>query len=363
MSGHPFGTKAGGADLAVSRRRLLAGAGAAAAVGATGLGRPARAQAEQVVLANWGGESIEHFQNAFGAPFTAETGVRVVIDGSGPGAGQIRAMVEAGAVTWDVCDSSIANSYILGGQGLLREIDYGVVERSLFFDGMTFPYSVANYLFSNVLTYDRRVFGDSPPQNWADFWDVERFPGMRTMRRNLQGALEAALLADGVPLDQLYPIDEERAFAKLAQIRQHCIFWSSASESQQMLRTGEVVMGNLWSTRSASLSKETDGAIDYTFNGGMLIPGAWVVPRDNPAGDLVWRFMRSMQEPERQAALFAAWNLAPVNPAAEVFIPAELNVRNPASEANRAIQFPIDVQWYIANQERLEPRFLEVISG
>ncbi|WP_226582361.1 ABC transporter substrate-binding protein [Acuticoccus sediminis] len=349
----------------VSRRTLLVGAGGAALAAGVQpwpLSR-ALAQAGEVVLANWGGESIQHFETAFGKPFTADTGVAVVIDGSGPTAGKIRGMVEAGAVTWDICDSSVANSYVLGEQGLVREIDYSVVDKSQYLDGLTWPYSVANYIFSNVLTFNTSVLGDAVPKTWADFWDVKTFPGLRTMRRNLQGALETALLADGVPMNEIYPIDEERAFAKLAEIREHTIFWSSASESQQLLRTGEAVMGNLWSTRSAALAKETGGQIDYTFNEGMVIPGAWVVPSNNPAGDTVWEFMKSTADPERQAKLFELWSLAPVNPAAEQFIDPALNARNPASEANLAMQFNIDLDWYIENQERLEPKFLEVISG
>jgi putative spermidine/putrescine transport system substrate-binding protein len=344
---------------ALDRRRFLAG------LAALGL-LPDAAQAQgarQVVLANWGGDSIRHFQTIFGEPFTRETGTRVVIDGSGPAAGRIRAMVEARRVTWDVCDSSVANSVILGRQNLVQKMDYGRVDRAAVFPEFTYEYCVAAYLFSNVLTWDTSKFGGRAPQSWADFWNVRDFPGRRTMRRDLQGAFEIALLADGVPMNQLYPLDERRAMAKLREIKPHTIFWSSAADSQTLLREGEVTMGCLWSTRASQVGRDTRGRIRFTLNQGQIIPGVWVVPTDNPGGPLAFDFIRSMQNPERQAALFRAWDLAPANPAGGALIPADLAEVNLASEANRQRQFPIDAQWYIDNQERLQPIFLDLISS
>jgi putative spermidine/putrescine transport system substrate-binding protein len=262
-----------------------------------------------------------------------------------------------------VCDSSVANSVILGRQNLVQRIDYTRVDRGAVFPEFAYEYCVAAYLFSNVLTYDSSKFGGRVPQSWADFWNVRDFPGRRTMRRDLQGAFEAALLADGVPMDRLYPLDEQRAVAKLREIKPHTIFWATAADSQTLLREGEVTMGHLWSTRASQLGRDTRGRIRFTLNQGQIIPGVWVVPTDNPAGPAAFDFIRSMQNPERQAALFRAWDLAPANPAAAPLIPADLEAVNLASEANRRIQFPINAQWYIENQERLQPIFLDLISS
>src|SRR5438309_6091061 len=48
------------------------------------------------------------------------------------------------------------------------------------------------------------------PTTWAEFWDAKKFPGPRTLRAGVYGtgAYEEALLADGVPMDKLYPMDE-----------------------------------------------------------------------------------------------------------------------------------------------------------
>lgn len=317
----------------------------------------------QIVFANWGGDANKFFYEAFGKPFEDETRIKVTMDGSGPAAGKIRAMVQSNAVTWDICDSSLSNSVILGNQGLLSEIDYSVVDKAQFFPGMTLKYGVASYVFSNVIAYDSSKTGGRAPRGWKDFWDVKAFPGTRMMRKDLQGALEAALLADGVALNSIYPIDEERAFRKLAEIKPSTIFWSSASDSQQIMRDGEAVMGQMWSTRAAGVETDTKGRVKYVFDEGMMIPAAWVVPKNNPGGPNAQRFLRSMQDPKRQARLFELFRLAPVNPAAAEFISASGNAVNPVSNENRAKQFQINVDWYIANQARLEARFLNLVSG
>ena len=53
----------------------------------------------------------------------------------------------------------------------------------------------------------------------ADFFDLKRVPGKRMIRKDSQAMLEMALIADGVPLDKLYPLDVDRAIAKFATIK------------------------------------------------------------------------------------------------------------------------------------------------
>ncbi|MFX5656770.1 extracellular solute-binding protein, partial [Acinetobacter baumannii] len=71
----------------------------------------------------------------------------------------------------------------------------------------------------------------------------------------MAGALEAALLADGVALDQLYPLDVDRALKKIAEIKDHLVLWDTGASSQQLFRDGEVTMGQLWHTRANLLQE------------------------------------------------------------------------------------------------------------
>jgi len=166
-----------------------------------------------------------------------------------------------------------------------------------------------------------------------------------------------------VPVDKIYPIDEDLAFEKIKELLPHVIFWNSGSESQQLMRDGEVVMGDLWSTRATQLLKEDPDRFALDFNGGLLLPGSWGVIADNPAGDTAFQVVAKLLDPEIQAKVFEATGLSPSNPAAEKFVPADLAAINPTSAANAAKQQLVDVAWYTENQERVQTRFLELISG
>ena len=77
------------------------------------------------------------------------------------------------------------------------------------------------------------------PQSWADFWNLKEFPGKRTLGRISQSVLEAALLADGVPFDKLYPIDVKRALEKIKEIKSQTLFWRTAVEAIEMMRAAK----------------------------------------------------------------------------------------------------------------------------
>lgn len=346
----------------LSRREVLAGMGMASLALAAGTGSAA-AQAKEIVLANYGGDAATSMKESFADPFTKDTGIPVVIDGSGPTLGKIRAMVQSGHVTWDVCDSSPGDSFILGRAGELEEIDYSIVDKTKMLPGFDMPYCAGISAYSFVLAYDRDAVGATPPETWADFWDVEKYPGKRGLWHDMTGVLEAALMADGVSRDALYPLDVDRAFKKIEEIKEHTIFWSSGSNSQQLLRDGEVVMAQIWSTRARILSDETQDRLSWTWNDGLLLAGVFSVPKNNPAGKDAMRFINSVLEPERQIAFLRTLGSGPSNPAASEIVPPELERINPTSDAARAVQALCNDAWYADNYEKTFERYLELITS
>src|SRR5262245_29523323 len=96
-----------------------------------GFAGAAHAQAKEIVLANAGGYAVAAMAKAYGDPYMKQVpGTKVVIDGTFPASAKIKAMVEARNTTWDICDRNLPASLELGGQGLLEEIDYGIVDKS-----------------------------------------------------------------------------------------------------------------------------------------------------------------------------------------------------------------------------------------
>lgn len=348
-------------DMRLSRRTLLAGTAASAA--ALALPGSGIAAADRVVVALWSGPSADAMKKIYGEAFSATNLTPLAFDESGPEPAKIRAMADAGNVTWDIADLSVADCFLLGKAGAVRPIDYSKVPKDSVLPGFAYEFAITSYIFSSIMAFDKKALGGQVPTSWADVWNVGKFPGKRTFRKHIEGVLEAALLADGVAPADIYPIDEERAFAKIRALLPEIIFWNSGSESQQIMRDGDAVMGNLWSTRATQLAKEDTERFGLDFNGGLLLPAAWGVTANNPAGDAVFPAIAKMLDPEVQARIFTETSLSPSNPAAEKFIPADLVQYNPTSADNVSKQVPVNVQWYMDNQERVQTKFLEIISA
>lgn len=347
-------------DLAhISRRRALLGAAAAAILPATQVHALTPALPPPVVLCNWGGDAIPAFTAAFVDPYAQRTGGKLILDGSGPSNGKVRAMVEARTVAWDLCDSGITGIAELAPRGLLTPIDYSVVDKSKVLPGFAYEFGVCNYMFSTVQAWDTTKV--KAPPTLADFFDLKKIPGRRMIRKDCQGILEMALQADGVPIDQLYPLDVPRALAKLGTIKDALLTWDTGAQSQALLRDGEVAMGWLWHTRANLLKKDTAGRIDWSFAGGLLQPGLWTVPKGNPAGAQAMAAIAIMQEPPGQVSLLGAMGNGPANPAAAPLVPAALQSINPSAPDNAARQAKVDAAWYAANYNATFRKFLDFL--
>jgi putative spermidine/putrescine transport system substrate-binding protein len=347
----------------VTRRQLLAGLGALGVTAAFApLAKGARAAAGELIICNWGGVAVENFQKAFADPFTAATGIKATVVGDGPAAGAIRAMVDAGNATWDVCDTSIGDSKALGGGGYLEPIDYAVVCKDKVPEGFAVEFGIANYFFSNVLVYDASKVSRAPT-GWADFFDTKTFPGKRALCKWIAAQLEAALFADGVTAEQMYPLDVDRSFAKIKSILPDLIFWEGGAQSQQLFRDGEIVMGNLWHTRANLLHAE-DSKFDWIWNQGVLQAGAWNIPKGNPAGaETANKFVASSQDPAQQIALLDLMANGPANPAADAMMTDAQRAISPTSPANAAVQLVIDTDWYGTNEPEVQNQFLDLIAS
>ncbi len=343
------------------RDMLRAAAALGIAPGVLGFGGAARAAVPDVVVCNWGGEATRAFTEAFVKPYEAKTGGRMLLDGSGPSNGKVRAMVEAQHVIWDLCDSGVAGTGELGPAGLLTPIDYSIVDKNQVLADFAYEFGVVNYMFSTVMAWDTKVIPQPP--TLADFFDLKKYPGKRMMRKDNQAMVEMALMADGVPADKLYPLDVKRAFAKISTIKPELLYWDTGAQSQNLLRDGEVVMGLLWHTRATLLKRDTKGRIDWSFKGGLLQPGLWTVPKGNPGGKQAMLAIAAMQAPPGQISLLGALGNGPANPHAEPTVPDALKAVDPGTPENLAVQAKIDAPWYQAHGSQTLRDFLDLISS
>jgi len=270
----------------------------------------------------------------------------VLQDGSGPTYGKLKAMIDPGQISWGLVDGDIQNMILLQDSGALQPIDYAIVDRNKVLPGDAWDYGVNNYMYSDVLAYDTEKTGGGEPSTWADFFDTAKYPGKRAIWQWGAAVLEITLLADGVPPDQLYPVDVARAKAKLESIKDDLVLWSSGADSQQYFYRGEIAMAMMWNGRAFRVMSETENRVRFTFNQGILVPGVFNIMTGGPAGpEWVNRFIADWQDPARQAEFFRCIGYGPANPEATDLLSVDEQRLSPSSRENIALQVPLDPAW------------------
>ncbi|MEU6262845.1 ABC transporter substrate-binding protein [Saccharopolyspora shandongensis] len=208
---------------------------------------------QSVVFSNTGGVLAEVFkQNAY-ADLSAK-GI-AVSEESPNNEAKLTAMVQGGKPTWDVFYSTPYTAIGKCGQ-LFEKIDYSKIDTSGLDKSQMSDCGVPVLNSSYVLVYNKDKYGANPPTSWADFYDPVKFPGTRgIMNYSKDAGMETALLADGVPGDQLYPLDYDRAFAKLDKIKSNVRFYDTGAQQTQGLQSGEIDMMLAWPGRAYDAAK------------------------------------------------------------------------------------------------------------
>ena len=349
----------------ISRRQftqLAAGFLGTTALAAQGV--PVLAAEGRLVFVNWGGDAMTAYDTVMGQPFQDATGIEVLQDGSGPTEGAMKAQAESGSPSWDICDADPFSAQALGNQGLMEAIDYDVVDPSKTREGFGWEYAASTYFFSYVIAYDSTRY-DTPPTGMADFFDVEKFPGKRAMYKWGAGMWEALLLGDGVARADLYPLDLERAHAKLEGFKDNIVaFWGGGAESQSLLLNGDASMALIWSTRAKILEDDSEGDIKFIWDDGLTSPGSMAVIKGNPAGrDVAMQYIAAAQDSEKQVRMFELMGQGPGNPAADALVPEEIRRFNPVDPANFSKQVALDMAWYQENYGAALDAYLAIASA
>lgn len=312
------------------------------------------AQAQEMVFTSWGGTTQDAQTAHWAAPFTEKSGTAVVQDGP-TDYGKIKAMVEAGAVTWDVVDAEYDWALQAGKAGLLEPLDFTVIDKTKLDPRFVSDFAVGSFYYSFVLGWNPANFADAAPATLADLFDTAKFPGKRTFYKwSAPGVIEAALLADGVAPDALYPLDLDRAFKKLDTIKADIIWWEGGAQSQQLLASGEAPIGFFWNGRLAALA--ADGMeVGISWDQNITAADALVVPKGAKNKEAAMKFIAEATSAEGQAAFAAATGYAPVNLGSADLMDPE--VRKTLPDAQTAVQVNADMAYWAEHRDEIGNRW------
>jgi putative spermidine/putrescine transport system substrate-binding protein len=331
----------------IGRRTVLRTAGALAAASAvTGCGSlmgngESRSSSssggkKRLVVSNSGGAYNDALTKAIYEPFAKETGITVTTVNYQ--SAQIIAQVRQGRPQVDLMDNTLLIFQKMARMDCLEAVDHdrlksvkgaGIAEHNL-------PeHAVGKNVWASLMAY-RTDSLKRAPKGWADFWNTHSFAGPRS----LQSAeadypeLEFALLADGVPLDKLYPLDLDRAFASMSRIRGEVKkFWNTGALPAVLLGRKEVVMTSLWSGRADELIKQ-GMPVAYQWNGARRLTNGWGIPKGADNTDAAYKLIDFSLRPEVQAAFAKVYPQGPVVPAATKLLSDDVLATLPTSPQN-----------------------------
>lgn len=344
---------------AIDRRTLLSGSvgGLAALLSASASGSRAFA-AEKLTVADPGGAWTPASSAAFVQPFGKEMGVTMShIAREHYPTVEIKANVETKSYTWDAVIATDADMTELAPKGLLEPLDWTGDDMGQIMAEARQPGWMGQDVYATVIAYRTDKYKTNGPKNWADVWDVKKFPGRRAMHKHPIDMLEAALLADGVPMKDIYPIDMDRAFKKLDQIKPHVdVWWTGGAQTTQLLQSGEVDIIPLWNAR-AQVVIEAGGPAAISWDQGIYAMEGWCIPKGNPKADLARKFIKYCANAQRQAQFVAKLAYGPTNPKAYDFIPAERAKFLPTAPDNLKLMMQSNNTWWSKNKEAALERF------
>lgn len=324
----------------LSRRTVIKTVGATALVAMPWV---RRVDAAEVLYVNtWGGAWEASAKKHIFGRFTKETGAEIRTI-SPVSVAKLAAQVKTGAYEFDVTT--------LGGGDIVRANNAGIIdpiteaqakEMALWKDAV-FQNGVPSHAFATVIAYRKDKFPNGGPTNWAEFWDTKKFPGPRSLQKYAARILPIALLADGVPIDKLYPLDVERAFKSLERIKPAIrVWWTQGPQSQQLLRDGEVHAIGIWNGRIQELMDQNAPA-ELVWNQAEIDRAYWVVAKGTPRAELARKYIKIAVSPEALAGFCSDANYGPLNPDAFKAIPEKEAVKMPTYPAHYKLAFEQDV--------------------
>lgn len=304
-----------------------------------------------------GGPSGESIEKGYLEPFTKNSGIAVVRENPS-GLGKLRAMVEAGAVTSVLLELASTELEQAKALDLVEPLDWDAIDPAPMFEEAKDPMGYGYQYYSTIFAWRSDA---APIATWEDLFDVENFPGKRAFPDYPSFILPMALLGDGVEPEDLYPLDLDRAFAKLETVKDEVsVWWQAGAQPPQLLQDNEVQYAIAWSGRVAG----QDG-IEISFNEGQLDLAFFVVPKgaDPNQKAAAMGIFYEMSVAENQAVAANVVSYTGNSPDLEPLLPEDRIAEFPTTSANKEVQFLADAKWWFENAEEVETRWQEFKLG
>ncbi|MEX6501830.1 ABC transporter substrate-binding protein [Pseudomonas zhanjiangensis] len=318
------------------------------------------ALAADLTVISFGGANKAAQTKAYYQPWEASGNGKIIAGEYNGEMAKVKAMVDTNSVSWNLVEVESPELSRGCDEGMFEELDPALFgDAADYVDGAIQPCGVGFFVWSTVLAYNADKLS-SAPSGWADFWDTEKFPGKRGLRKGAKYTLEFALMADGVPAKDVYGVlatkeGQDRAFAKLDQIKPSIQWWEAGAQPPQFLASGDVVMSSAYNGRIAAVQNESN--LKVVWNGGIYDFDAWAIPSGAKDKEAAEKFIAFSVSPEQQKIYSENIAYGPANKKAVALLDPKLLKDMPTTPENIAGQVAMDVTFWADFGEQLEQRF------
>jgi putative spermidine/putrescine transport system substrate-binding protein len=337
---------------------------------------------DAMVIMSWGGAYQSSQLRAYVEPYVAATGITVTWDeSSNEAVAKLRAAQEAGNMPFDLVDVEGPDAQRACDEGLAIEIDIdealtpapdGTPASEDFGESRVNDCYIPQIVFSTTFGYrtDVAAWNGATPDDICDIFDLETFPGMRSLQQSPKKNLEWALVCDGVAAEDVYDVlseegGVERALAKLDTIRDSVIWWTAGAETPQRLADGEAVIGSTYNGRLFSVIAEEAQPVAMLWDHQVFDYDGWIVPAglDEARLNRVMHFLRFSSDTQRLAdqAKYIAYGPARASSQPLVSTHVDLGIEMapfmPTNPANMQTYIVNSIDWWADNQDEVEATF------
>ena len=308
----------------------------------------------EVVVTSGGGAWEAAQKAAFYDPFTRDTGIKVVLVPEDHA--KLLSSTKLGQPDADVTSipGAMLGSFV--DKDAVEEIDYKYFSTATLKqipEKLKNKYGIGALLYSIAVGFNTDVFPKGKqPVNWVDFYDTDKFKGPRSLPKCEKmvdgGLLEGALMGDGVPADKVYPIDIDRAFAKLEKIKPSVgRWWLSGADAPQSLVSGEVDLAATYNGRIFDAQKE-GAPLALSWDQSLLQYDYWVIMKGSPNKENAAKLLAYISQEKPQAAFAKAISYGPINTGAFKLVPPDMLAILPGSPELEKKQLFQDYDWWNA---------------
>ncbi|MGO3889824.1 MAG: ABC transporter substrate-binding protein [Paenalcaligenes sp.] len=319
------------------------------------------ALARDLTIVNFGGAAGAAQQTAFVEPLQQQKNIKILNVPYNGELAKIKAMVDTNNVVWDVVEIETADLSRGCDEGLFEPLDWdNIIDKDALIPEAVHDCGMGVFVWSTVMAYNGKTL-DQTPNGWADFWDVEKFPGKRALRKGARYNLEFALMADGVAPKDVYtvlntPEGVDRAFNKLNELKPHIQWWEAGAQPLQMLAAGDVVMSTVYNGRIAAANAEGQD-LRIVWNGSIYDLDYYVIPMGSPNKELAQEFISFSAQPEQQMKHAQSINYGAINKAAIANLDAATLEQMPNSPQNAEHALLSSYDYWADHGEELDQRF------